>query len=93
VVEKGTAANMILSVPEEDEISIEEVGRLIARCFNYEHRVIFDTSYADGQYKKTVSTKKWEEFVKNEPFSYTPMEHGISNTVEWFLTNENTRRM
>jgi GDP-L-fucose synthase len=93
VVEKGTAANMILSVPEEDETSIEEVGRLIARCFDYEHRVVFDTSYADGQYKKTVSTKKWEEFVKNEPFSYTPIEHGISNTVEWFLTNENTRRM
>lgn len=92
VVEKGTAANMILSVPEEDETSIEDVGRLIARCFDYEHRVVFDTSYADGQYKKTVSTKKWEEFVKNESFSYTPIEHGISNTVEWFLTNENTRR-
>jgi len=93
VVEKGTAPNMILSVPEEDETSIEEVGRLIARCFNYEHRVVFDTSYADGQYKKTVSTKKWEEFVKDDPISYTSIQHGISDTVDWFLMNENTRRV
>jgi GDP-L-fucose synthase len=92
VVEKGTAPNMILSVPEEDETSIEEVGRLIARCFDYEHRVVLDASYADGQYKKTVSTKKWEEFVKNESFSYTPIQYGISDTVAWFLMNENTRR-
>jgi len=93
VVEKGTAPNMILSVPEEDETSIEEVGRLIARCFNYEHRVVFDTSYADGQYKKTVSTKKWEEFVKDDPISYTSIQHGISDTVDWFLMNENTCRV
>jgi GDP-L-fucose synthase len=91
VVEKGTAPNMILSVPEEEETSIEEVGRLIARCFDYEHRVVFDASYADGQYKKTVSTKKWKEFMKDS-FSYTTMEHGISDTVAWFLMNENTRR-
>jgi len=93
VVEKGTAPNMILSVPEEDETSIEEVGQLIARCFNYEHRVVFDTSYADGQYKKTVSTKKWEEFVKDDPISYTSIQHGISDTVDWFLMNENTCRV
>ena len=93
VVEKGTAPNMILSVPEEDETSIEEVGRLIARCFDYEHRVVFDASYADGQYKKTVSTKKWEEFVKDDPFSYTSIPRGISDTVTWFLMNENTRRV
>jgi len=93
VVEKGTAPNMILSVPEEDETSIEEVGRLIARCFNYEHRVVFDTSYTDGQYKKTVSTKKWEEFAKNDPISYTSIQHGISDTVDWFLMNENIRRV
>ena len=69
------------------------MGRLIARCFNYEHRVVFDTSYADGQYKKTVSTKKWEEFAKNDPISYTSIQRGISDTVEWFLMNKNTRRV
>jgi hypothetical protein len=54
--------------------------------------VVFDAAYADGQYKKTVSTKRWEEFVKDS-FSYTPMERGISETVAWFLMNENTRRI
>jgi len=47
--------NIILSVPEKDEVSIENVARIIAKCFNYEHRIKFDNKYSDGQFKKTAS--------------------------------------
>ena len=41
--------NIILSVPESDEKSIEQIARTIARNYDYEHRIVFDDSYSDGQ--------------------------------------------
>lgn len=82
VVEKGEEPNMILSVP--DEYSIKQVGHLIAACFDYEHRIVFDPSFADGQYKKTVSSDKWDAFSKDDPIIYTPIQTGIAETVAWF---------
>ena len=31
---------------------------MIAKEFNYEDKIIFDTSYSDGQYKKTADNSK-----------------------------------
>ena len=42
-------------IKPEDEVSIEHVARNIAKNFNYEHRLVFDSSYSDGQYKKTAN--------------------------------------
>ena len=77
--------NIILSVPESQEISIENVGRIIARAYNYEERIIFDESFSDGQYKKTVSADKILKILPN--FVFTPIEDGIIKAVSWF--NEN----
>ena len=85
IVEKGMDPNMILSVP--DEYSIKQVGHLIAACFDYEDRIVFDPSFADGQYKKTVSSDKWDAFSHDDPISYTSIQHGISQTVAWFKTH------
>jgi len=85
VLEKGEEPNMILSVP--DEFSIKQVGHLIAACFDYENRIVFDPSFADGQYKKTVSSNKWDEFSKDDPITYTPIQNGIAQTVTWFKEN------
>ena len=75
--------NIILSVSESDEISIKDVGTIIAKCFNYEHRIVFDTSFSDGQYKKTVSNEK---LLKRFPeFKFIDVEDGIKRTVEWFI--------
>jgi len=82
VVEKGEDPNMILSVP--DEYSIKQVGHLIAASFDYEDRIVFDPSFADGQYKKTVSSDMWTTFSKEDPISYTSIQNGISQTVAWF---------
>jgi len=82
VVEKGEEPNMILSVP--DEYSIKQVGHLIAACFDYEDRIVFEPTFADGQYKKTVSSNMWDTFSKDDPISYTSIERGISQTVAWF---------
>jgi GDP-L-fucose synthase len=77
--------NITLSVSEDDEVSIETVARTIARRFDYEDRIMFDSNYSDGQYKKTVSNEKIKELCPN--FEFTEIEDGIKSTVEWFREN------
>lgn len=84
--------NVILSPGEDEEVSIENVARMIARCYDYEDKLVFDEKYADGQYKKTVSNKKLMEILKRDcsNFSFTSLEDGIQRTVNWFNDfNEN----
>jgi len=77
--------NITLSVSEEDEVSIENVARNIAKCFDYEDHIVFDSTYSDGQYKKTVSNEKILEFCPD--FEFTEIGDGIKSTVEWFMEN------
>lgn len=85
-MEKYNSTNSIILSPDPDsEISIEQVARLIAREFDYEHMMEFDTSKSDGQYKKTASNKLFREL--NPGFQFTDIEYGINVTVKWFIRN------
>ena len=86
IVEKNISENIIISVPEEKEISIGEVGKLIADSFDYKEKVTFDTSYSDGQYKKTVGIKQLKQIL-DEDFHFTDINDGIKITVDWFISN------
>lgn len=86
VLENHNEDNIILSVPEDEEKNIETISRIIAKTFDYGSRVKFDTSYSDGQYKKTVSTKKLTSLVGDFPF--TSLEEGIQKTVYWFVSQK-----
>ena len=82
--------SIILSVPEKDEITIKDVATIIAKKFNYEHMMVFDQSFADGQYKKTAdNTKLMRHFPSLE---FTPIQEGISSTIDWFIENYDTAR-
>jgi len=65
---------IILSVGEEDEISIGDVAKLVAEGMNFKGNVVFDTSKADGQFKKTASNKKLLSLNPN--FKFTPIKEG-----------------
>ena len=43
--------SIILSVGEKEEVSIKYVAEQIAKCFDYQHMIEFDSSFSDGQYK------------------------------------------
>ncbi len=77
---------IILSVSEKDEISIENVARIIAKEMNMEDKMFFETGYSDGQYKKTASNKKLTQWLP-EPFTFTPIEEGIHKSIVWFIEN------
>lgn len=85
-LENYDGKNIILSVSEKDEVSIEYVARLIAREFEYENRIKFDSSYSDGQYKKTADNKKLMGLLETD-YKFITIENGIKKTVEWFIDN------
>jgi len=76
---------IILATDEADEISIEQVARIIAREFDYEQFLEFDTTKSDGQYKKTASNQKFRKY--NPDFSFTKIEKGLQDTISWFTQN------
>ena len=83
--------SIILSVSEKDEVSIEDVARQIAKCYDYEDRIVFDDSFSDGQYKKTADNSKLISLIGE--YQFTEIEEGIKKSVEWFVENfENSRK-
>jgi GDP-L-fucose synthase len=76
---------IILSPNEADEISIGCVAKYIAKEFDYDAYLEFDTTKSDGQYKKTASNEKFRKY--NPSFCFTKIEKGISDTISWFKQN------
>jgi len=81
---------IILSVGEEDEVSIAQVAQLVAKQMGYTSGLQFDTSKSDGQFKKTASNKKLLSLYPT--FKFTPIEEGIQKSVDWFVNNYQTAR-
>ena len=82
--------SIILSVDEKDEISINDVALNIAKAYDYQDMIEFDTSYSDGQYKKTADNSKLKKLIKD--FEFTKFEEGIEKSVNWFIENYNNCR-
>ncbi|KAJ8605307.1 hypothetical protein CTAYLR_002331 [Chrysophaeum taylorii] len=76
---------IILSVDEAAEVSIKDVALMIAEAMDFKGKIVFDTSKADGQYKKTASIDKLRTFLPD--FRFTPMKTAIKSSVDWFVAN------
>lgn len=91
LINYNDAEPIILSVGESDEVSIADVANLIAEKFDYSQHLIFDSSKADGQYKKTASNKKMLRLMGKCEF--ITIEEGINKSVDWFINNyDNCRK-
>ena len=77
--------SIILSVGEKDEVSIGDVAKAIAKAYDYEHMMEFDSSFSDGQYKKTADNTKLMNFIKE--YNFIDINEGIKRSVEWFKDN------
>jgi GDP-L-fucose synthase len=77
---------IILSVGEADEMTIKDVAYGVSRALGIpDEKVKFDTTKADGQYKKTANNAKLMKL--NPDFKFTPFNEAIETTVKWFLEN------
>lgn len=77
--------SIILSVGEKEEVSIEYVARQIAKAYNYEHMIDFDTTKSDGQFKKTADNSKLMNLYGE--YKFMNIEEGIKRSVDWFVQN------
>jgi GDP-L-fucose synthase len=66
---------IILSVGEEDEVSIKDVATMVAKAMDFQGNLIFDSTKADGQFKKTADNSKLKKMYPG--FQFTPMEEAI----------------
>jgi len=81
---------IILSVDEQDEVSIKQVAELIATSLNFGKDLEYDTTKADGQFKKTASNAKLRKYLPD--FQFTPLTTAIQESVNWFVENYATAR-
>lgn len=65
-------------------IEIGYIAELIAKKFNIEKKLVFDTSKPSGQKIRKLSGNKLASILD---FQYTPIEEGISKSVDWFVAN------
>jgi len=86
----GPETNIICSVGEDQEVSIKSIVEKIAEIMEY-NNIEYDTSYGDGQYKKTVSNEKIKSIMPSLIFGN--IDYGLNKTIEWFCKNyENIRK-
>lgn len=79
-----------LSVDEQEEVSIKEVALSVAKAMEFEGEIKFDTSKADGQFKKTAANHKLRKYRPD--YKFTSMDEGIQKAVDWFVEHYDTCR-
>jgi len=81
---------LILSVDDKHEVSIHNVATKIADHFGYAHRLVMDTSKADGQFKKTADNTKMKSLYKKsmgKSFEFTLFDEALAESITWFVEN------
>jgi len=81
---------VILSVGEDEEISIKQVTDAIVKAMDFKGEYTFDTTRADGQFRKPASNKKLLTLMGG--FQFTPFEQALDETVKWFVENYDKAR-
>lgn len=83
---------IILSPPENHEVSIKFIAEQIAQIFDY-NNVQFDTNKSDGQFKKTANNNKLMNLLANQNINFIDINDGLKQNIEWFIENyENIRK-
>ena len=82
--------SLILSVSEQEEVSIKKVANEISKAFDYNSMMTFDTTFSDGQFKKTADNSNLIKLIGK--YNFTSIENGIKSSVDWFINNYETCR-
>lgn len=78
--------NPIIMIPPHNESSILDIAMNIAEAMNLPLEYIkFDTSKANGQFKKTADTNSLKKL--NHNVNFTDIKDGLKTTIEWFCDN------
>lgn len=82
---------VILSPSSDTEIPICEIVNTVADSFGLSRdRITYDTSFSDGQLRKTASNQLLMTCFPD--LQLKPLNQGIHETVQWFITNYDKAR-
>jgi len=81
---------IILSVGETAEVSIADAVNAVVGALDFKGEVEYDTTKADGQYKKTASNAKLLRYLPE--FKFTPFDQAVKESVDWFVENFESAR-
>lgn len=76
----------ICSPDEEDEVSIEQMARKIARNMGYEHRTGFDLTQPEGQRRKPAANGQLKFTMGG--FAFSDFDEKLKETIEWFKAQQ-----
>ena len=76
---------LIVGPPVEDEITIKELVNKIVKEFDFNGPVVYDSSFPEGQFKKTVSSDELLAYIPN--FKFTPLDVYLKETIKYFIEN------
>jgi GDP-L-fucose synthase len=85
------ALPLILAPDESQEVSIGEVAGHVANAFGFNGAITFDASFADGQFRRTVSNRKLMSL--NPSFAFTALPEAIGETVKWYEEHSASARV
>lgn len=81
---------LIVSVGEDEEVSIKQLADAIVKAMDFKGEYTFDTTRADGQFRKPASNKKLLNLMGG--FQFTPFDEALDATAKWFLQNYDSAR-
>jgi GDP-L-fucose synthase len=67
------------------EVDIGTVAKLIAKRFQIEQQLTFNTSMPEGQLRKPSDPAEFQSLFPR--FEFTELEKGLNETIDWFLSN------
>ncbi len=79
-------AQQILNIGSGEEISIQELGKLVADTLNYQGSVVFDPSMPDGTPRKLLDSGQIFEMGWRPQIS---LREGVKRTYNWYLNHNN----
>lgn len=84
-VNSERSISCIVSPSESSEVSIKNLVETITKTFSFGGKIVYDTSYSDGQYKKTATDYELMHYLPN--FTFTSLETGLEETIKYFEEN------
>jgi len=74
-----------LIVAPDEGVTIDHLTKTIANTVGFLGPLLFDTSKPEGQKYKVLKSAHWPTHFKD--FSFTSLEQGIRETVDWVTSN------
>jgi len=73
------------------EVSIKDLVAILCKIMNFEGKIIWDTTKPNGQPRRCVSIKLAEEKIGFKPT--VDFEMGLTNTVNWFQEQTDSKKL